>query len=157
MKASLIQLVRKKNGFKVFNENSNEEFVEIFTMNGVESITVKLKRWINSKLPVEKFITAFKKIIDSQDHQYDEAISRTVDVSFSLSFKHIEVGREWFQWNLIKCKKHRKVVVERNVLAEDYATESIQASESVQVDLINDIKDLSCNKLPFCIPEEVIN
>ena len=89
MKASLIQPARKENGFKVFNENSNEEFVEIYTTNGVEGINAKLKRWINSKLPVEKFITAFKKIIDSQEHQYDGAIS---DVSFSLSFKHLEVG-----------------------------------------------------------------
>ena len=36
-------------------------------------------------------------------------------------------------------------------MAEDYA------SESVQVDLINDIDNLSCNNLPFSIPEEVIN
>ena len=96
MKASLIQPVRKENAFKVFNEKSNEEFVEIFTTNGVESINAELKRWINSKLSVEKFITAFKKIIDSQEHQYDEAISRTGDVSFSLSFRPLEVGREWF-------------------------------------------------------------
>ena len=81
-----------------------------------------LKRWINSKLPVEKFITAFKKIIDSQEHQYDEAISRTGDASFSLSFKHLEVGREWFEWDSTKCVNHRKVVFERNVLAEDYAS-----------------------------------
>ena len=67
MKASLIQPVRKENGFKVFNENSNEEFVEIFTKNSVESINAELKRWINSKLLVEKFITASKKIIDSQE------------------------------------------------------------------------------------------
>ena len=42
-------------------------------------------------------------------------------------------------------------------MAEDYASESLQASESVQVDLINDINDLSCNNLPFFIPEEVID
>ena len=136
---------------RFFNENNNEEFVEIFTTNSVGSINAELKRWINSKLPIEKFITAFKKIIDSQEHQYDEAIRITGDVSFSLSFKHLEVGREWLQWDSTKCKKHRKSVFERNVLAEDYA------SESVQVDLINDINDLSCNNLPFSIPEEVIN
>ena len=33
----------------------------------------------------------------------------------------------------------------------------VQASKSVQMDLINDINDLSCNNLPFSIPEEVIN
>ena len=44
MKTSLIQSVRKENGFKVFNENSNEEFVEIFITNGVESINAELKR-----------------------------------------------------------------------------------------------------------------
>ena len=109
------------------------------------------------QIPVEKFINAFKKIIDSQEHQYDEAISRTGDVSFSLSFKHLKVGREWFQWDSTKCKKHRKVIFEMNVLDEDYASKSVQASESVQVDLINDIDDLSCNNLPFSIPEEVIN
>ena len=97
MKASLIQLMKKENGFKVFNENSNDEFVEIFTTNGVESVNAELRRWINSKLPVEKFITAFKKSIDSQEHQYDEPTSRTGDVGFRLSFKHLEVGREWFQ------------------------------------------------------------
>ena len=58
--------MKKENSFEVFNENSNEELVEISTTNGVKSINAKLKRWINSKLPVEKFITAFKKIIDSQ-------------------------------------------------------------------------------------------
>ena len=89
--------------------------------------------------------------------QYDEAISRTGDVRFSLSFKHLEVGREWFQWDSTKCKKHRKVAFERNVVAEDYASESAQASESVQVDLINDLNCLSCNNLPFSIPVEVIN
>ena len=136
---------------RFFNENNNEEFVESFTKNSVGSINAELKRWINSKLPIEKFITAFKKIIDSQEHQYDEAISRTGDFSFSLSFKHLEVGRKWFQWDSTKCKKHRKFVFERNVLAEYYA------SESGQVDLINDINDLSCNNLPFSIPEEVIN
>ena len=36
-------------------------------------------------------------------------------------------------------------------MAEDYA------SKSVQVDLINDINDLSCNNLSFPILEEVIN
>ena len=106
-----------------FSTNSDEEFVEIFTTNGVEGINAELKRWINSKLPVEKFITSFKKIIDSQEHQYDEAISRTGDVSFSLSFKHLEVGREWFQWDSTKCKKNRKVVFEKNVFAGDYASE----------------------------------
>ena len=125
MKASLIQPVRKENGFKVFNEKSNEEFVESFTTNGIESINAELKRWINSKLLLEKFITAFKKIIDSQEHQYHEVISRTGDISFSLSFRYLEVGREWFQWDSAKCKKHRKDVFERNVLAEDYASESV--------------------------------
>ena len=47
MQASLIQPVRKENGFKVFNENSNEEFLEIYTTNGVESINVELKIWFN--------------------------------------------------------------------------------------------------------------
>ena len=64
-----------------------KKFDEIFTTNSVESINAELKRWINSKLPVKKFITIFKKIIDSQEHQYDEAISRTRDVSFSLPFR----------------------------------------------------------------------
>ena len=74
-----------------------------------------------------------------------------------MSFKHLGVGREWFQWDSTECKKRSKVVFERDVLAEDYARESVQASGSVQVDFINDIDDLSCNNLPFSIPEEVIN
>ena len=28
-------ICEEKNGFKVFNENSNEEFVKMFTINGV--------------------------------------------------------------------------------------------------------------------------
>ena len=116
-----------------------------------ESINAESKRWINSKFSVEKFITASKEITDSQEHQYDETISRTGDDSFSLSFNNLEVGLEWFQWDSTKCKKHRKVAFERNVLAEDYANESVQAIESFQVDLINDIIDLSCNNLPFSI------
>ena len=125
MKATLIQPVRK------------------------ESINAESKRWINSKFSVEKFITASKEITDSQEHQYDEVISRTGDDSFSLSFNNLEVGLEWFQWDSTKCKKHRKVAFKRNVLAEDYANESVQAIESFQVDLINDIIDLSCNNLLF--------
>lgn len=73
-----------------------------------------------------------------------------------MSFKHLEAGREWFQLDSTKCKKHRKDVFERNVLAEDYASQCVQASESVQVDLINDIDDLSYKNLPCSIPEEVI-
>ena len=82
-----------------------KKFDEIFTTNSVESINAELKRWINSKLPVKKFITIFKKIIDSQEHQYDEAISRTRDVSFSLPFKHLEVDRKWFQWDSTKAQE----------------------------------------------------
>ena len=47
-------------------------------------------------------------------------------------------------------QKHNKIVLERNVLAEHYR----KASESVQMRLID---DLSYNKLPFFILEEVIN
>ena len=72
-----------------------KKFDEIFTTNSVESINAELK----------KFITIFKKIIDSQEHQYDEAISRTRDVSFSLPFKHLEVDRKWFQWDSTKAQE----------------------------------------------------
>ena len=42
-------------------------------------------------------------------------------------------------------------------MAVDYVSKSVQVSESVQVDWINDVNDLSCNNLPFSIPEKVIN
>ena len=83
MKASLIQPVRKEDGFKVINEKSNGEFVEIYTTNGVESINAKLKRCITFELPVEKFITAFKKIIDSQEHNTMKPLAEQVTSSLT--------------------------------------------------------------------------
>ena len=55
-----------QNSFNVFHENSNVELLEIFTTNCVESISADLERWNNFKLSIEKFITAFKKIINCQ-------------------------------------------------------------------------------------------
>ena len=69
MKVSLIQPERKENGFKVFNKNSNEEFVEMFSTNGVKSIKSELKIWINSNLSFE-----FTKI-HSQPHKWNTNIS----------------------------------------------------------------------------------
>ena len=52
----------------------------------------------------------------------------------------------------INCEKHRKVVLERNVLAEYYKV----ASQSVQVGLIKSMDDVSCNNLPVFILEKDI-
>ena len=80
-------------------------------------------------------------------------MSRTGEVSFSLSFKHLEIGRGWFQWDSTKCTNNRKVAYERNFLTED----NLVARESVHVGLINDIDGMSCNNIRLPIPEEVTN
>ena len=66
---------------------------------------------------------------------------------------------EWFQWDSTKYEKHREAVFEMNDLVEDYQV----ANESLKVDLINGMDDVSCNNLmqhhviSFFLSEEVIN
>ena len=94
--------------------NKNEEFVEILTVNSVESVNAKLKMWIMWR-QLQLVIQTFR------------SRSRMTPVGFN------------------KVLKFKKIVLERNVSAEDYH----KASNSVQMRLINDTDDLSYNKLPF--------
>ena len=73
----------------------------------------------------------------------------SASVFHSNIWRSVESGSSGIQL----CKKRRKVVFQRNVLAEDCQV----ASKSVHLGLINDKDDLLCNNLPFFIPEELIN
>ena len=63
-KASLIQPGRKESGFKVFKKKEMKILLKLPPPLLTSANNASLKRCISSKLPIEKFISTFKKIID---------------------------------------------------------------------------------------------
>ena len=52
---------------------NGDQYLAQFTTNGVESMNAELKRWVDSKLPINQFINKLKMIVDAQENQYRDA------------------------------------------------------------------------------------
>ena len=70
----MIEDVRRENGLEVFEMGNGDQHLAQFTTNGVESMNGELKRWVDSKLPIDHFINKLKMIVDAQENQYRDAI-----------------------------------------------------------------------------------
>ena len=110
-------ICEEKNGFKVFNENSNGEFVKMFTIKWcLKQKMSNLKHESTANFLQKNLSLLSKKSINLKKHQYYRAISRQVK-----------------------------------------SNPASAASESVQLELIKSMGDVSCNNLPSFVQEEVIN
>lgn len=108
MISSMIEAVRKENGLEVFKMGNGDQYLSQFTTNGIEGMNAELKRWFDSKLPINQLISKLKMIVDAQENQYRDAISDTGD--FSDKYKYLTIGSECFMWDAAKCKLHGKLV-----------------------------------------------
>ena len=104
----MIEAVREKNGLKSVEMGNGDQYLPQFTTDGVEMNT-ELKRWVSSNLPIDLFINKLKMSFNVPENQYRDAISDTGYFSFSNKYKYLTNGREWFMWDAVKYKIHRKL------------------------------------------------
>ena len=69
----MIEAIRRENGLEVLEMGNGDQYLAQFTTNGVESMNAELKRWVDSKLPINQFINKLKMIVDAQENQYRDA------------------------------------------------------------------------------------
>ena len=92
-------ICEEKNGFKVFNENSNGEFVKMFTIKWcLKQKMSNLKHESTANFLQKNLSLLSKKSINLKKHQYYRAISRQVKsnpacaASKSVQVELIEYG-----------------------------------------------------------------
>ena len=73
MISSMIEAIRRENGLELLEMGNGDQYLAQFTTNGVESMNAELKRWVDSKLPIDQFINKLKMIVDAQENQYRDA------------------------------------------------------------------------------------
>ena len=151
MISSMIEAVRGENGLEVFEMRNGDQYLAQFTTNGVESMNAELKRWVDSKFPIDQFINKLEMIVDAQENQYRDALSDTGDFSFSNKYKYLIIGREWFMWDAAKCKLHRKLVFRKDIL---FASESVNFERNTNQH-VSALDNLCSKDLPEQIPEDV--
>lgn len=72
-------------------------------------LNTELKRWVNSNLPIDLFINKLEMSFIVVENKYRDAISDTGYFSFSNKYKYLTNSREWFMWDAVKYKIHRKL------------------------------------------------
>ena len=148
----MIEAVREKNDLKWSVEMGNgDQYLPQFTTDGVESMNTEVKRWVNSNLPIDLFLNKLKMSFNVPENQYRDAISDTGYFSFSNKYKYLTNGREWFMWDAVKYKIHRKLSFWRSIL---FARESVNFERNTNQD-ISVLNNLCSNELPEGIPEDV--
>ena len=114
-------------------------------------MNAEMKRWFDSKLPIDQFVNKLKMISDVPGNQYRYTISDTGDFSFSNKYKYLTVSREWFIWYATKCKLYWKLNFRRDIL---FARESVNFERNPNQD-ISVLNNLCPKDLPEEIPGDV--
>ena len=144
----MLEAVRKENGVEVFEMENGGHYLAQFTTNSIESMNAELKRCVDSKLLTDQFINKVKMIVDDQNRH---TISHTGDFSFCNKYKNFTTGREWFMWDVAKCKLHQKLVFQKDIL---FGSEYINFERNTNQD-VSVLDNLYSKDLPDQIIENV--